>query len=50
MELLSRVQLTRVKTSLIKELKHTKSEDRLDKIRNKLEMIEDFISNNFKLE
>ncbi len=50
MELLSRVKLTKIKTSLKNEIKQTKSEDHLDKIKNKLEMIENFISNNFKME
>ncbi|PIM96013.1 DNA-directed RNA polymerase subunit beta' [Candidatus Hodgkinia cicadicola] len=50
MELLSKVQLTKIKTSLIKEIEQTKSDDHLHKIRTKLEMVEGFISNNFKLE
>ncbi len=50
MELLSRVQLTKIKTSLIKETQRTKSEELLDKIKNRLEIVEGFISNNIRLE
>ncbi len=50
MELLSRVQLTKIKTSLIKETQRTKSEELLDKIKNRLEIVEGIISNNIRLE
>ncbi len=50
MELLSRVQLNKIKTSLIKETQRTKSEELLDKIKNRLEIVECFISNNIRLE
>ncbi|WP_192572978.1 hypothetical protein [Candidatus Hodgkinia cicadicola] len=50
MELLSRVQLNKIKTSLTKEIQRTKSEELLDKIKDRLEMVEGFISNNIRLE
>ncbi len=50
MGLLSRIQLTQVKSSLIKETQRTRSEELLDKIKNRLEIVEGFISNNIRLE
>ncbi len=50
MELLSKVQLTEINTSLIKETQRTKSKELLDKIRNRLEIVEGFILNNIRSE
>ncbi len=49
-ELLSRIQLTEIKTFLIKKTKQTKSKELLDKMKNRLDIVEGFISNNIRLE
>ncbi|PIM96055.1 DNA-directed RNA polymerase subunit beta' [Candidatus Hodgkinia cicadicola] len=50
MELLSNVQVKKIKTELTKEIKHIKSEELLDRIKNRLEIVEGFISNNISLD
>ncbi len=50
MELLSNIQMTKLKTSLVKEIECPKSEELLDRVKNRLEIVEGFISNNIKLE